>query len=277
MAKYLGETDMSELEREFELEMEGEPADGGELEASFESLDDQEAPFDGESADATVQDVELEADESEFEDMPSGYAERFQELSQREFESESERDASVQDLMREMEADYFLGSLIKKGASIVRKVKQAAEKGGGFGLLKSVAQQLAGPLSGNLGALAKAALSAYPGGAALLPLLTTLGFDKAQGPDANKEAWNNFVSFSREAYDHLADNVGEREMRDPAAAAQRAAQALVAARQAAWRRAQMPGQAGFAGRGRHGRRPVYRVRVPRRVLARGLVIRIEVV
>lgn len=281
MARYLGETDMSELEREFELEMEGEPADAGELESSFESLDDQEAAFEAESEDETAQELEFEADDSEYEDAPSGYAERFFELSQREFESESERDAAVQELMRDMEADYFLGRLIKKGAGIVRKVKQAAQKGGGFGLLKSVAQQLAGPLSGNLGALAKAALSAYPGGAALLPLLNTLGFDKAQGPEAspeaNKEAWDNFVSFSREAYDHLAENVTEREVRDPAAAAQRAAQALVAARQAAWRRAQVPGQAGVGVRAGHGRRPVYRVRVSRRAIARGFVLRIDVV
>jgi hypothetical protein len=277
MASYLEDTGMSELEQEFELEMEGEPTESSELEASFEALDDREAEPDSETD--TLQELEFEAGEdSEFEDTSSGYADRFYELSQREFESESERESSVQDVMREMETEFFLGKLVKGGIGLARKFKKA----GGFSLLKTAAKQLAGPLSGQLGALASAALSMHPGGAAILPLLKTLGFGKSDAaPEQNQEAWNNFVSFSREAYDRLADSVGEREVANPALAAQRTAQAIAAARQQALRhlpaRARgVLGQPPYAGAMRHGRRPVYRVRVPRSAIARGCIIKIIV-
>ena len=285
MARYLDDTGMSELEQEFELEMEADPNESSELEASFEALDDRETEPEGEGGDDAMQELELEATEdSEFEDgSSSGYAERFYELSQREFESDGERDASVHELMREMETEYFLGKLIKKGAGLIRKVKQVADKTGAFSLLKTAAKQLAGPLSGQLGALASAALSAYPGGAAVLPLLKTLGFGKSDdAPETNKEAWDNFVSFSREAYDRLADTVGERELSNPPLATQRAAQAMAQARQNAIRAMTMPpGQRPWQRRPmhggmRHGNRPVYRVRVPRSAVGRGFVVKIVV-
>lgn len=71
--------DMSELEREVELEMEEELVEEEELEKEFEVLTE----------------LEGEEPEEEFEEVEEGtkdYAERFYELSTREFESEAEVD-----------------------------------------------------------------------------------------------------------------------------------------------------------------------------------------
>src|SRR5690349_1592865 len=114
---------MSGPEREFQLEMEADPKEGSQPEAFFQAAGHRETEPEGEGGDDAMQELELEATEdSEFEDgSSSGYAERFYELSQREFESDSERDASVHELMREMETEYFLGKLIKKGAGLIKK------------------------------------------------------------------------------------------------------------------------------------------------------------
>lgn len=260
------DTDMSELEREFELEMDG---DEGESEQDEELESDWEAQSDDEA--------DEEADE-EWESEPTeagGYANRFYELSQREFESESELDDAVRGLVNEMERDFFF-----KG--IWRKVKKAGQrflkKGLGqlagrlpiFKGLKAITQLARGNLKGALGSLAKsgltAALSAHPAGAAILPALKGLGFEAAESPERNREAWENYVGVAREAFNHLAENLDERAA-DPLEASRLASNAFQTAVQKARARVR---SGGGRGPGRRGRTLTIRVRSGERIIIEGI-------
>jgi hypothetical protein len=222
MATNLDRSDMSDLERELELEMdEGELGDEGEFES------DSDTEF--EDADRETDDAEFEQDE-EFEAGGDGdFASQLAELASREFESESELDGALSRVLGELEREYFFGR-IKRFAKKVAKSKLGRA---GFGALKGFLKRkfknlpglsmlgglqaftklARGDLRGALANLAKAAmpsvLAAIPGGAVALPALQALGFRESADPDANHEAWENFVSAAREAYDHLAQNLNE--------------------------------------------------------------------
>jgi hypothetical protein len=214
MLENLRETDISELEREFELEMDNfESEEEYEADEEFEMNDEFEA----------MSDLEFEGGtEGEYENA-SGYAERFYELSQRSYESVSELNEEVDGILNEMERDFFWKGakdfLKKKAKGLVSKgLKYAAGQFPAFKALQGLTQLTRGNLKGFLGSLANAGLAAaIPGGAAILPALRSLGFNQnqdqnegqSQGGEIEKEAWDNFVEVSREAYEHLAQNLHE--------------------------------------------------------------------
>ncbi|MBI4523814.1 MAG: hypothetical protein HY695_08395 [Deltaproteobacteria bacterium] len=206
MAKDLNNGDMSELERELELEMEGD--EGSAEEAELEQELDEE--------------WEAEGPEEEFEDVEGesagDFAERFYELSQREFESESEVDSSLNELFTEMERDLFWGKIRKGFQRLKRKglgrllqkgLKLAAGRFPHIKVLQGLTDLSKGNLTGMLKSAAKVALAAHPAGAVALPALKALGFEQAEEPERNREAWDNYVELAREAYDHLAENLTE--------------------------------------------------------------------
>src|SRR5690554_2542779 len=126
--------DMSDLEREFELEMDDHNYSG--------SIDETEMEYEDESADSGYDqeeygqaslDDEYDHDENEdeyeyeadYEHM--SYGERMYELSQREFESEWERNEALDNIFEEIEREYFLGRInraFKKvtGNSVIRRL-----------------------------------------------------------------------------------------------------------------------------------------------------------
>ena len=216
--------DMSDLEREIELEMDDELASDTEL----EGLDDE---FETDDAEFEADDAEFEADDSEFEvdDGVGTFAQRLSELAQREYESEAELDGALSQVLGEMEGELFFGM-----GKLVRRIKKSPlgrAMGGRLGKflkrrlgnipglnalggLKGLTQLARGNLRGALGNLAKAALpavmSAFPGGAVALPALKALGFEANVEPEENREAWENFVEVAREAYVQLAENLTEQ-------------------------------------------------------------------
>jgi hypothetical protein len=212
---YTKANDLSELEQEFELEMDDlEAGDDFEFEGGEDSEhDDYEA------------ETEYEDDaQGEYEWLGasgSGYAERFFELSQREFESESEIDDAVNEILDDMEREYFFGGLLKKAKGVAQSLAKkgvALAKKAGINLpsidaLKSMLGPISGLLKGNLGSLIKpalkAALSAHPAGMAALPALKALGFESSEDMGENREAWNNYASVAQEAFEHLAANLNE--------------------------------------------------------------------
>lgn len=230
MYKKSNEQDMSELEQEFELE-----TDDLELEEDFET-DDFEFESDEES-EHNDNEYEFENDfenefEADYEDEPqgeyewleasdAGYAERFFELSQREFESEAEIDQAFNEILNEIDEEFFLGGVLGKAKKMAKKLAQkgtALAKKAGIKLpaieaLKSMLGPAAGILKGNLGSLIKpalkAALSAHPAGMAALPALKALGFESSEDMGENREAWDNYVAVAQEAFEHLAANVNE--------------------------------------------------------------------
>lgn len=204
MSKNIEDTEMSELEREFELEMEEEPTEELELEEDIET-DFEEEP-------------EGEFEEVE-EESPGDYAARFYELSQREFESEMELDDAINEPLRQMEEEFFLGGLKKRwkqlkkrglGRLLQKGLKFAAGKIPALQALKNATSAARAALRGDVGGLVKAGLGAairmHPAGAALSPALSTLGFESGED---NREAWDNVVNVVREAYDRLAGSLHE--------------------------------------------------------------------
>ncbi len=215
--------EMSDLEREFEIEMEEEP--GEEMEFEEEPKEEfEEEPG-----------SELEKVEGE---SVGDYAERFYELSQREFEYETEVDDAINEPLRKMEEEFFLGGLRKRwkqlkkrglGRLLQKGLKFAAGKIPALQALKNATSAARAALRGDIGGLVKAglgaALRAHPAGAALSPALSALGFEAGED---NREAWDNVVDVAREAYDHLARNLHENAD-DPLEASKLANEAFQAA------------------------------------------------
>ena len=221
MAPNRDTADMSELEREFELEMEG---------------DDQFASSYEERGDELEADEELGDQEYEGLDQEgSGYADRLFELSQREFESESELESEVQDLLNEIEQDFFFGKIrkgwskFKKGALgklVTKGLSLAKSQIPAFQALKGITSLARGDVKGLLGSLVKTGIaSAIPGGGVAMDALKNLGFKEAEAGEDNREAWGNVVQVAQEAYEHLANNMTDRAD-DPLEASRLAADAL---------------------------------------------------
>lgn len=181
-------------------------------------------------------DAELEeAVDEEYSDEPEnelysggGYADRFQELAIREFETEEELETGIRDILGEMEQQYFLGGLLKKGVSFAKKTAGGlARRGLGrlakklpiSGLLKKASSFL-GPNVTNW--LTQQAAGLIPGGTAALSVLNGLGLN----PTASQsETWDRFAEIAQEVYETAADNATE-EMIDPVKAARQAMNAI---------------------------------------------------
>lgn len=214
-------SDLSALEREFEYEMEG--ASGEDTEMEFESLADDnefEENFEFETDD------ELEGPDDEFEenyefegddDRAYEFVERFMEISGRQFETSYEVDAAMNEVLDDIEREYFFGA-IKRGLKKLSKnklLRSLAKKGMTLGVnkffpgLQGALQLARGNVKGALLNFGKQALgSVVPGGAVMLDAVKQIGLQPGgDGEAPERETWENFVDLSREAYEHLADNL----------------------------------------------------------------------
>ncbi|HMQ47770.1 MAG TPA: hypothetical protein PKA00_09995 [Saprospiraceae bacterium] len=224
--------DMSELEREFELEMDTQEDYGTdhELEAT-EVYDDayEEGEFEYEY-DENDNDFE---NEYEFEDFPMSYGERLFEIAQREFESEFEMDEALHQVMDDMEREYFfkkLGGLFKKGVRFVSKnpvLKGLIGKGlkaaagfvpGGTTALSAI-KSFGGPLLKGIqnnwqGAL-KAGVSALAPDAAGMAnrFARRFGISANFPEQQNQEAFERLAQGIQRSYEfaaqHFGDHVGD--------------------------------------------------------------------
>jgi len=240
---------ISDLEREFELDMESEPPAGEaykvDLDEEFEAdLDDEEYGEKEEGPDDLDRELELMDEELGLDEDPREreFAEQFYELGQRQFESEFEVDRALTGILDDMEREYFLGGLVKrlKKSKLVRglvnKGLRFAQQR--FPALKAVTQLARGNLKGALLPLAKTALgAAVPGGSVALSALRGLGFEAAEDDPRNRAGWQNYTRMAREAFETLADNVTMR-VDEPRVASQLAASAFQQALGQAQARAQ---------------------------------------
>ena len=192
-----------------------------DLEAQYELEADDDSEFE-EGADEEYGDHDNELDSG------GGYAERFQELAMREFESDDELEMGIRDILGEMEQQYFLGGLLKKGLNFAKKTAgNLARKGLGqlakklpiSGILKKASSFL-GPNITNW--LTQQAAGLIPGGTTALSVLNGLGLN----PTANQsETWERFAEVAQEIYENAAD-YATAEMVDPIKAAQQAVNAI---------------------------------------------------
>jgi hypothetical protein len=242
----------SDLEGQFELEME-DPIDSAregeqdlETPADLEGEQDLETPADleGEQDLETPADLEGEQDlENQFEQVREEYEEPFSEtqspidnLAEKFFElsesniSDNEADSAVNGLLNEVERDFFFGKLLKKGLG---KKLFSIGKGLVKGLpvfqgLKGITQLARGDLKGMLGSLAKTGLaSVIPGGSAALPILNSLGLSEiSENSENSLDRWKDFVRLSEISYEYLAQNLDANSMKNPIAASRLASNAF---------------------------------------------------
>jgi hypothetical protein len=204
---------LSELEREFEFDMEG-GADDLEFEVDGEPEADGDQEYEGGDTDDDEFEFEDAAGDGDESGREREFVERLLELSGREFESSAQVDQSLNEVLDDMEREFFFGAL-KRGVKRLAKsrvLRSLAKKGLKLGVSKFLpglqgALQLArGNVKGALLNFGKQALgTVVPGGTATLDAVKAIGLGGGE-----RETWENYVTLSREAYEHLADNVNER-------------------------------------------------------------------
>jgi hypothetical protein len=208
-------------------------ADISDLESQYELESNEDSEFEyGEDAEMD-DDSELD-DEFESGDEPEGeldqsqtYGERFHELAMHEFETDEELEVGLRDILGEMEQQYFIGGLVKRGlGGLVKRGMGVAKKAAGklarraasmaashlkglpiAGVLKGASSLLGKNLTDQLMRLAA---SAVPGGAIGLPALQALGIipgGNTGNPAADSETWDQFAEFAQEVYETAADQV----------------------------------------------------------------------
>lgn len=219
---------MSDLERDIELEMDDEFEFEGDEESGVdqEGSDDQEFEFELEGDDETSdQETDDESgDDSEFEIesdtrvRDQEYVEKFMEIASRSYESESEVDQALNETLDGLAQERLFGGLKKLGKSLLKNkmLRGLAKRGlsiasGQFPALKAALSLAKGDLKGTLMNLGKQAITAaIPGSGAALGALNSLGFKQSESPEDNREAWENYVQMSGEAFEHLAANINPR-------------------------------------------------------------------
>jgi hypothetical protein len=243
---------MSQLEREFELEM-GHSQSGysdDELERELETaIDTDEESFDSEmeyEIDEQENEYEFDDDvEGKFEvydSEPSSYAERLHELGQREFEYEFEMEAELDRVMDDMHREFFLGGLIKGAANLAKNkpmvrnlvgkgLKAAASfiPGGGLALdgLKMATGLVGDSLKARARSVASKAVKGLndEGATFSKDLAAKLGIKPGNTRDQNMAALNNLVAGLQRSFEFAADHIHE-EVDDPIEAERLAGQAF---------------------------------------------------
>ena len=253
----------SDLEEQYESEMEDYnelvPDMEVEEESELELQDYNELPSDMEEKDMEeeFQEVELEMEgENGFEtetisDSAIPFSEKLYELSLESFESSGELDYRLNEIMDQMDRQYFFGKALKRLkkkalGKVFSIAKKYAKNLPAFKGIEAITQLARGNLKGALTSAAKAAISsAVPGGSIGLQVLDSLGGGSAskssasesamqdsEFPDSsetNLERWKNFVSVSEIAFENLFDNFNESAVKNPVAANNLAHQALQSA------------------------------------------------
>jgi hypothetical protein len=126
--------------------------------------------------------------------------------------------------------------------------------------LQGALQLARGNVKGALLNFGKQALgSVVPGGAVALDAIKTIGLGGGENPARERETWENFVEMSREAYEHLADNLTPKADH-PAEATRLASNAVQHAIRTAQMRTRQP-RAGGNGRKSSGSTRIVRLRV----------------
>jgi hypothetical protein len=254
-------SDFSELEREFELQMEDAPVEGFELEldGDFELDHDDEYPDETEVTFEQAEESET-APEGDYDDVQRSreFVERLREISGRQFESSAEVDEAMNEVLDDIEREYFFGP-IGRGLKNLRKSKlltSLAKKGLKLGVnkffpgLQGALQLARGNVKRALLDFGKQAIgSVVPGGGVMLDAAAkSIGLGGSGDPAQERETWENYVGLARESYEHLADNLTPTADQ-PAEAIRLANNALQHAIAKAQART-ISGGGGRAGRGR---------------------------
>jgi uncharacterized protein YoxC len=195
MSKGTKDKDKSDIEKEFEEDLKKEEPE----ERRLPEEEELEREFD----------EDLEGEELPEKKALDPSAEKFYELSSKTFKTETELDTAVNEILNEIERDYFFKGLLKKtgksGKSLLKKGLITFKGVSAFQAAEGITQLVRGNLKGTLSTLAKSGLKVRAG-APVLPVLGTLGFEPEE---PNRNAWQNFVNLCKESFDYLARNLDE--------------------------------------------------------------------
>ena len=198
---------LSEFEREFEMEFETDTLNH-ENEFEFENLQE----FENEDEFENVHEFENE-DEFEFQDENS-YESRLYEALNSNYESELEFENSLNEVLHEMEKDYFWGSLkkwVKKKGGIKGLLAKYGKKLPIVSAANALSSVARGDLRGAVKSIAgngllKTGLSMIPGGG-----VAARGLDMAnkllgdsETPKVSMDNVKQAVAVGKDAYDNLA-------------------------------------------------------------------------
>jgi hypothetical protein len=210
---------LSEFEKEFEAEIENTQSPGEQdPEMEFENEFEEE----GESEFELEQDSENEMEtdsENEMElEIESSYETRLYEIFNNSYESELEFENNLNEVLHEMEKDFFFGSLkkwVKKKGGIKGLLAKYAKKLPISGAVNAISSAARGDFRGALkniasNGLLKTGLSFIPGGGMAVKGLDFV--NKFTNPDSetsnvSMENVQQAVAVGKTAYDELAKNL----------------------------------------------------------------------
>lgn len=206
---------LSEFEQEFEMEFE---ADSENDEFENDEFENDEFELDSENNDEFEND-EFENDEFEnntFGTSDRGYEQRLYEIFTSNYESELEYENAFNEVLHEMEQDFFWKKLKKFGKGLIKKVAPMAKgllsqlPGGGkiFDVLKGITSDPRSFLRTAIKQFGPMALNAViPGSGVVAGAL--LNNEVQSNPNAARQAARNTVAMAKQAYSGLANGMAQ--------------------------------------------------------------------
>jgi hypothetical protein len=154
------------------------------------------------------------------------FAERLYKLSQQNFKSSSELDFRINEIMNEIERQFFFGKLLKKikKKALGKLIKLSKKFIKGLPAsrgIDTITQLSRGNLKGALTSIARAGLSSLvSGGPVSIPILNALNSisELPNSVQNDLKVWKNFVNIAEYAYENLIDNFKENAIIDPISA-----------------------------------------------------------
>jgi hypothetical protein len=202
---------LSEFEQEFELEFESETYDN---ENDFELDNEYDSEYDNEFESDSEYDSEHD---NEFEFEADSYESRLYEILNNNYESELEFENNLNEVLHEMEKDYFWGAAkkwIKKRGGVGGLLAKYAKKLPIASAAKALSSVARGDLRGALknvmsNDLLKTGLSFVPGGAAAVKGLDIANklMGDSEAPNVPMEKVKQAVAVGKAAYDGLAKGI----------------------------------------------------------------------
>ncbi|MFD2569069.1 hypothetical protein ACFSUS_00395 [Spirosoma soli] len=213
---------LSEFEQEFEMDSESTENynefelvnDESEIESEWETDSEFEADFGVDSEADYLSEFETDSEyesDNEFENTPEGrYEARLYEIFTNSYENEFEFENDFNEVMHEVERDFFWSKLKKFGKKLAPLAKTALGAIPGGGNLMTAIKQVTKDPRGLLKTLAMKfgpqALNAVVPGAGLA-LGAVLGSQEMETDDAARQAARDTVALAKEAYTNFAEEI----------------------------------------------------------------------
>ena len=203
---------LSEFEREFDTEFESDRDSENDFELEMNDEMDNEGDNEFEADRDSENDFEFE-----FQDENS-YESRLYEVLNNNYESELEFENNLNEVLHEMEKDYFWGSLkkwVKKKGGITGLLSKYAKKLPIVSAANAISSVARGDFRGALkdiagNGLLKTGLSMFPGGGVAvrgLDMANKLVNSDSETPNVSMANVKQAVAVGKTAYDNLARNL----------------------------------------------------------------------